>query len=180
MALPTNRGDHEKTRFSARSPNLAFNLWKSRADMLTEAKCRQAKQRAAQAVSITPAPSSAGTGFWEERAIFIASPIPRREALHDRHSAAERDRRPAPGARPEQHDAGHADPLASGCRATTPCGCREPIMPASPRRPWSSGGCCRKKNTRHDLGREKLVTRIWDWKNEYERRILGQLKRMGC
>ena len=34
--------------------------------------------------------------------------------------------------------------------------------------------------TRHDLGREKLVARIWDWKEQYEKRILGQLKQMGC
>jgi valyl-tRNA synthetase len=34
--------------------------------------------------------------------------------------------------------------------------------------------------TRHELGREKLVKRIWDWKDEYERRIIGQLKTMGC
>ena len=34
--------------------------------------------------------------------------------------------------------------------------------------------------TRHDLGREKLVAKIWDWKNQYEARILGQLKQMGC
>ena len=34
--------------------------------------------------------------------------------------------------------------------------------------------------TRHDLGREQLVDRIWTWKNQYEARILGQLKRMGC
>jgi valyl-tRNA synthetase len=34
--------------------------------------------------------------------------------------------------------------------------------------------------TRHDLGREQLVERIWSWKNQYEARILGQLKRMGC
>ncbi len=34
--------------------------------------------------------------------------------------------------------------------------------------------------TRHDLGREKLVQRIWDWKNQYENRIRDQLKRMGC
>jgi valyl-tRNA synthetase len=32
---------------------------------------------------------------------------------------------------------------------------------------------------RHDLGREKLVDRIWDWKAQYEKRILGQLKKMG-
>ncbi len=34
--------------------------------------------------------------------------------------------------------------------------------------------------TRHDLGREGLVARIWDWKNQYEARILNQLKQMGC
>ena len=34
--------------------------------------------------------------------------------------------------------------------------------------------------TRHDLGREELVKRIWQWKDEYEKRILGQLKSMGC
>ena len=34
--------------------------------------------------------------------------------------------------------------------------------------------------TRHDLGREALVSRIWKWKEQYEDRILGQLKRMGC
>jgi valyl-tRNA synthetase len=34
--------------------------------------------------------------------------------------------------------------------------------------------------TRHDLGREKLVERIWQWKDEYEKRIIGQLKRLGC
>ena len=34
--------------------------------------------------------------------------------------------------------------------------------------------------TRHDLGREGLVKRIWDWKKAYETRILGQLKKMGC
>ncbi|MBC8351479.1 MAG: valine--tRNA ligase [Planctomycetes bacterium] len=34
--------------------------------------------------------------------------------------------------------------------------------------------------TRHDLGRENLVERIWQWKEEYGERILGQLKQMGC
>ena len=34
--------------------------------------------------------------------------------------------------------------------------------------------------TRHDLGREKLVERIWQWKDQYETRIIDQLKRMGC
>lgn len=34
--------------------------------------------------------------------------------------------------------------------------------------------------TRNDLGREGLVKRIWDWKASYEKRILGQLKSLGC
>ena len=34
--------------------------------------------------------------------------------------------------------------------------------------------------TRHDVGREGLVDRIWQWKADYEKRILGQLKRMGA
>jgi valyl-tRNA synthetase len=34
--------------------------------------------------------------------------------------------------------------------------------------------------TRHDIGREALVDRIWKWKDDYEARILGQLRMMGC
>ncbi len=37
-----------------------------------------------------------------------------------------------------------------------------------------------EKKTRHDLGREALVARIWAWKDEYEKRILNQLRLMGC
>ena len=37
-----------------------------------------------------------------------------------------------------------------------------------------------ENKTRHDLGREKLVERIWEWKEQYEKRIIGQLKQMGC
>jgi len=33
--------------------------------------------------------------------------------------------------------------------------------------------------TRHDVGREALVNRIWRWKETYEKRIIGQLKSMG-
>ncbi|MBX3424917.1 MAG: valine--tRNA ligase [Pirellulales bacterium] len=37
-----------------------------------------------------------------------------------------------------------------------------------------------EKKSRHDLGREGLVARIWQWKEQYEKRILGQLKQLGC
>jgi valyl-tRNA synthetase len=34
--------------------------------------------------------------------------------------------------------------------------------------------------TRRDVGREELVRRIWAWKDQYEERIVRQLKAMGC
>jgi valyl-tRNA synthetase len=37
-----------------------------------------------------------------------------------------------------------------------------------------------ENKTRHDVGRAGLVERIWAWKDEYEQRILSQLRLMGC
>jgi valyl-tRNA synthetase len=34
--------------------------------------------------------------------------------------------------------------------------------------------------TRRDLGRDEVVRRIWEWKDQYEKRILGQLRQLGC
>ena len=34
--------------------------------------------------------------------------------------------------------------------------------------------------TRHDVGREGLVERIWKWKDQYQARIISQQQRMGC
>ena len=40
----------------------------------------------------------------------------------------------------------------------------------------------RKKEglTRHDLGREKFLERVWDWKHQYGNRIVQQQKKMGA
>ncbi|MGW8257353.1 MAG: class I tRNA ligase family protein, partial [Thermoguttaceae bacterium] len=37
-----------------------------------------------------------------------------------------------------------------------------------------------EKLSRHELGRDGLVARIWQWKKDYEARIIGQLKELGC
>jgi valyl-tRNA synthetase len=37
-----------------------------------------------------------------------------------------------------------------------------------------------EKLSRHDLGREALVAKIWAWKEQYEKRILGQLRDLGA
>ncbi len=34
--------------------------------------------------------------------------------------------------------------------------------------------------SRHDLGREKFVSRVWEWKNEYGSTIIRQLKKLGA
>ena len=34
--------------------------------------------------------------------------------------------------------------------------------------------------TRYDLGREKFLDRVWDWKNKYGSRIISQLKKIGA
>ena len=34
--------------------------------------------------------------------------------------------------------------------------------------------------TRHDIGREALIERIWEWKEAYEKRITEQQRAMGC
>ncbi len=34
--------------------------------------------------------------------------------------------------------------------------------------------------TRHDIGREALVEKIWAWKDEYQERIIQQLQQIGC
>ncbi|MBB4979473.1 MULTISPECIES: valine--tRNA ligase [Streptomyces] len=34
--------------------------------------------------------------------------------------------------------------------------------------------------SRHDLGRDQFVERVWQWKDEYGGRILGQLRRLGA
>ncbi|MFM7151477.1 MAG: class I tRNA ligase family protein, partial [Gemmataceae bacterium] len=34
--------------------------------------------------------------------------------------------------------------------------------------------------SRHQLGRDEMVQRIWSWKDQFEARILGQLKQLGA
>ncbi len=34
--------------------------------------------------------------------------------------------------------------------------------------------------TRYDLGRDKFLERVWDWKNKFGNRIINQIKKLGC
>jgi len=37
-----------------------------------------------------------------------------------------------------------------------------------------------QKLSRHELGRDGLVAKIWEWKEDYNARIINQLRKMGC
>jgi len=41
-------------------------------------------------------------------------------------------------------------------------------------------GLAKEGFTRHDLGREKFIERVWEWKEKYGGVILNQLQRLGC
>jgi len=49
----------------------------------------------------------------------------------------------------------------------------------SPPRTWSSASCARPACSRHDLGREAFVARVWEWKEASGGQILDQMKRLG-
>ena len=34
--------------------------------------------------------------------------------------------------------------------------------------------------SRHDLGRDAFIDKVWEWKDKYEARILGQLRQLGA
>ncbi|MDO5575957.1 MAG: class I tRNA ligase family protein, partial [Fibrobacter sp.] len=38
----------------------------------------------------------------------------------------------------------------------------------------------KEKKTRHDLGREAFVEKVWEWKKEYHATITNQLRKLGC
>jgi len=38
----------------------------------------------------------------------------------------------------------------------------------------------REGTTRHDIGREKFIEKVWEWKKEYGGEIINQLKKLGC
>ena len=52
-------------------------------------------------------------------------------------------------------------------------------MPASPLKCWWSGSLAAEGITRHQLGREEFVRRVWEWKEKYGNRITAQMKRIG-
>ncbi len=62
-----------------------------------------------------------------------------------------------------------------------PCGSPAPTTPASPPRSRWRRSCAKNEGlTRYDLGREKFLERVWDWKHKYGGRIVQQQKKLGA
>ena len=55
-----------------------------------------------------------------------------------------------------------------------------PTMPVSPPKWWWSGKLAEEGQTRHDLGRDEFLVRVWDWKAESGGTISKQLRRLGA
>ena len=116
---------------------------------------------------------------WVDRGYFTADADERQAAV----LASSSRRRTSPAActwaTPSSTRSWTPSPAASACRATRRSGCPAWTTPASRPRTWSSASSPREGKSRHDLGREEFVERVWEWKAEYGGRILGQMRRLG-
>ena len=68
----------------------------------------------------------------------------------------------------------------TACSAKTRCGCRARTTRASPRRSSSNVSSMRKASSRHDLGREAFLERVWAWKQNPARPSRSQVRRLGA
>ena len=119
--------------------------------------------------------------FWLKNGYFHADPTQRQAAVLHRHPAAERHRGPAPGPRAEQHAPGHPDPLAADAGVRRPLDARH--RPRRDRHPGGRRAAAASRKRRRPAttsAARRSSSAIWAWKDEYEARILGQLRLMGC
>jgi valyl-tRNA synthetase len=59
-------------------------------------------------------------------------------------------------------------------------GCRGRIMPGIATQMMVERQLAKEGKKRRDMGREKFVERVWEWKREYGGAILDQMKRLGA
>ena len=106
---------------------------------------------------------------WEAADLLQAAAVGRRRAVRDHAAAAERDRRAAHGALPEQRHPGRADPLDAHARPRRRCGSRAPTTPASPPSRSSRKMLRAEGLDKHAMGREAFLERAWVWKRPHPR-----------
>ena len=104
---------------------------------------------------------------WVDARLLHRRRAQRQAAVLHRHPAAQRHRQPAHGPRARPHADGRADPPPPDAGLRGAVAARH--GPRRHRRPrtWSSASWPRRAQSRHDLGREAFVERVWEWKDEY-------------
>lgn len=65
-------------------------------------------------------------------------------------------------------------------RARRCCGCRGTDHAGIATQNVVERGLAKEGKGRHDLGREKFIERVWEWREEYGTRILNQIRAMGA
>ncbi len=112
--------------------------------------------------------------------------LPRRRrraqgALRHRHPAPQRHRARCTWGTRWGRRSRTSSPAGAAWPPTTPCGCRasdhagiatQMVVERELR--------ATEKKSRHDIGREAFVERVWDWRQRTGDRIFAQLKRLGC
>ena len=97
-----------------------------------------------------PRPAAAPSGMPAATGTPNPRPVPvRRTANRSSRSSSRRPTSPArcTSATPSTTACRTCSSARGGCRGTSRSGCLAPTMPASPRRPSSSGGCSKRKNS---------------------------------
>lgn len=105
-------------------------------------------------------------------------PERRRPALHHHDPAAERDRQPAHGPWLQQRDHGRADPLPPHA------GPQHPVAAGTDHAGIATQMVVERQLgaqgvSRHDLGREKFLEKVWEWKEQSGGNITRQIRRLG-
>ena len=105
--------------------------------------------------------------MWMENGCFKAEADPDKKPVFHRHAAPQRHRSAPHGPRAGLHAAGHPDALQAHA------GLQRAVAPGHRprrhrhRRSRSRKSCARRKGlTRYDLGREKFLERVWEWKEQ--------------
>ena len=118
--------------------------------------------------------------MWQQGGYFHAEVDESKKPFTIVMPPTQRHRPAAHGPRHGRDIAGYPDPLQADAGLRRPVDSRR--RSRRHRHPDQGGGgaCAKEGLTRYDLGREKFLERVWDWKHKYGNRIVEQQKKLGA
>ena len=100
--------------------------------------------------------------------------------VHSAFASAQCDRTPAHGAHAQPDADGHHRALASHARVSHAVAAGHRSRRHRHADDGGAATCAREGKKRRELGREKFIERVWEWKKHYGGAILDQMKRLGA